>query len=73
MSDITLTSWSHFSTIADTFDVGVPGTLAYVFRGQSDATWQLVPTLTRLLLEKGIDEVRGLQIEQMNLQKQPTL
>ncbi len=44
-----LSSWSDFSRVAEHVDVSSVGSYAYGFRGQSDATWELKPSLLRYL------------------------
>lgn len=44
-----LSSWSEFSRIAEHTDVSAVGSYAYAFRGQSDASWELRPSLLRHL------------------------
>lgn len=42
-------SWSEFIKIAEKFDVGRVGRTEYAFRGQSEYTWELRPSLVRNL------------------------
>ena len=49
MNEIRLNNWLHFAQIVDSLDVGQGIKIAYGFRGQSDAQWQLQPTLLREL------------------------
>jgi hypothetical protein len=68
MEIIEIKDWSHFSTIAEKqSSMGPEG--PNVFRGQENAEWPLRPSLTRLLLEQGVDLNRGLELEKKALRK----
>lgn len=67
MADIQITSWEQFAKIADLLDIGRAGQSVYAFRGQSDSTWDLLPSLVRRLLRSGASEEQALRIEQLAL------
>ena len=47
--EITVTKWSELVEYFDPLDCGPPAEMPYLFRGQSNAKWQLVDSLSRLL------------------------
>lgn len=65
MKQIKITSWLHFAEIAGLLDNGDPFFIPYAFRGQSDYTWDLTPSLLRLLANKSISEKEALNIESL--------
>ncbi len=63
-TDLEISSWHHFSSIVGRLDVGDPLKTAYAFRGQADASWELEPTLLRLLRHMQLSEKEALDVEQ---------
>jgi len=47
--EVTFRDWDHFLRMVSSLTVGSPFETAYLFRGQSDAGWQLEPSLLRYL------------------------
>jgi len=47
--EVTFRDWDHFLRMVSSLTVGSPFGTTYLFRGQSDAGWQLKPSLLRYL------------------------
>jgi len=62
-----LSSWAHLSRIAAELAKVGKGLPAYLCRGQSDATWDLRPSLVRLF-PKGITSLEALAVEKRALE-----
>lgn len=41
-------NWQHFIAIVDMYDMGPPHQPIFLFRGQADSSWSLVPSLIRM-------------------------
>ena len=67
MQEMDVTSWEQFVGFVDRLDVGSPTQPAYAYRGQSDASWGLVPSLVRKCQRFGVDEEQALRIEEFAL------
>ena len=66
----TIKSWGEFIGIADTLlDVGPPTKPHYLFRGQSDATWDLTPSLHRAAKPSKFNARQLLEIEKAALKE----
>ena len=64
MNDITIESWSHFTSISDHLDMGDISKISYAFRGHADANWKLVPTFLRCFKSSEIIEEIALKLEE---------
>jgi len=66
-----LSDWSHFTTLMDRFlSVGVPWERQYLFRGQSNASWNnLKPSIARLLGNESLARVRLAEQESLSMFK----
>ena len=67
MQDLNVTSWEQFVSVAERLDVGSPTQFPYAYRGQSDASWELVPSLVRKCQRFEIGEEQALHIEELAL------
>ncbi len=67
MQEMDVTSWEQFVGLVDRLDVGSPTQPPYAYRGQSDASWGLVPSLVRKCQRFGVDEEQALRIEEFAL------
>ncbi len=67
MQEMNVTSWEQFVGVAERLDVGSPGKITYAYRGQSDASWGLVPSLVRKCQRFGVDEKQALRLEEFAL------
>jgi FRG domain len=66
----TIKSWGDFIDIADTLlDVGPPTKTHYLFRGQSDATWDLTPSFHRDAKPSKLSARQLLEIEKAALKE----
>lgn len=63
---IEIDSWSRFSALADRLTVARPHDAPYVMRGQSDASWSLVPSLLRLF-PANVTAEEALEVERVSL------
>lgn len=63
MKEQILKSWNNFLELAESLDIGLVSSKAYVFRGQADAKWPLQPSLLRILVEIGANEEQALSLE----------
>jgi len=55
--------WSDLSALFEGLRIGRTGDLGWIFRGQADASWDLRPSLSRLLGDYGISHKRAHGIE----------
>ncbi len=67
MQELEVTSWEQFVQVAERLYVGSPGKMTYAYRGQSNASWGLVPSLVRKCQRFGVDEEQALRIEKVAL------
>ncbi len=63
MDEIRINSWQEFLKLADGFDVGRAFRIAYSYRGQSDADWDLKPGLLRFIEKNELSEEDALSLE----------
>lgn len=47
-------NWQHFVAIVDMYDMGPPHQPIFLFRGQADSNWPLVPSLIRMAKRSGL-------------------
>lgn len=65
---IDITSWSEFVGYVDSLkDVGAPTQTAYLFRGHSDQSWPLRPSLLREIGNAEVSPRRAIRIEELAL------
>ena len=62
---LTIDSWEHFEAEIVSKHVAVTPALkrSYVYRGQSNASWSLDPSFTRLCRTLGLDRPRAIEVE----------
>lgn len=63
MDGLRIKNWHHFVEIADHLDIGPPGSFSYAFRGQSNESWGLTPSLLRHLNRSRLTEEEALKLE----------
>lgn len=61
--ELTLRDWDHFAAIVAHVDVGPVATFPHLFRGQSQSSWTLAPSLVRQL-PRTVSESQATQIEE---------
>jgi len=69
MGELHLNNWIHFMQVANALHVGPATSIPYVFRGQSDAGWELEPSLLRVLKKKNLSSEQALLIEKNALEE----
>ena len=47
VEQITVENWKHFVSIVERATLSVPPALSYIYRGQSDKSWDLIPSFHR--------------------------
>ena len=67
INEIRLQSWHHFVNFANLLDVGSVVKLNYVFRGHSNASWRLQPSLLRRLHSPLATDQQVLELEEYAL------
>jgi hypothetical protein len=60
-------SWEDFTTVTTRAFRAPPLEPAFLFRGQADASWDLIPHFTRLVGRAGIDRKHAHELEQLAL------
>ncbi len=63
MESLILNNWRQFLDLVDLLDTGDATYIPYAYRGQSDASWGLEPSLLRLFKNKGLSNKVALEIE----------
>lgn len=61
--EVEVRSWEQFTRFAAETDIGSPIHPTFIFRGQGDASWPLIPALTRIALKEGLDTLQTINIE----------
>ncbi len=61
--EVQISSWQDYIRFTSEMNIGSPLGPTYVFRGQTNASWSLLPTLARIALKEGLDASRTIKIE----------
>lgn len=62
-------NWQHFVAIVDNYDMGPPHQPIFLFRGQADSDWPLVPSLVRMANRSALGNEHVSQLEAQLLQE----
>ena len=61
--EVQISSWDEYVHFISEMNIGSPLGTTYIFRGQADTSWTLLPTLARVALKARLDATQTITIE----------